>query len=95
MAATVTTGGQWPDNSRSPIGDVLIWSGEDDPSDTLMPRLIAAGADRSRVHFIHAVREHGEERSFDPSKDTLSLMDSECLKKVCVYFELNLFKVLH
>ena len=76
MAATVTTGGQWPDNSNSPIGDVLIWSGEDDPSDTLMPRLIAAGADRSRVHFIHAVREHGEERSFDPSKDTLSLMDA-------------------
>ena len=70
MAATITTGGRWPDNSKSPLGDVLIWSGEDDPSDTLLPRLIASGADSSRVHFIHAIRERGEERLFDPSKDT-------------------------
>jgi putative DNA primase/helicase len=76
MAATITTGGRWPDNSKSPLGDVLIWSGEDDPSDTLMPRLIASGVDRSRVHFIHAMREHGEERSFDPSKDTPALMEA-------------------
>jgi putative DNA primase/helicase len=76
MAATITTGGRWPDNSKSPLGDVLIWSGEDDPSDTLLPRLIASGADCSRVHFIHAIREHGEERSFDPSKDTPALMEA-------------------
>ena len=76
MAATITTGGRWPDNSKSPLGDVLIWSGEDDPSDTLMPRLIASGVDRSRVHFVHAMREHGEERSFDPSKDTPALMEA-------------------
>ena len=44
MAATVTSGGHWPDGNRCPMGDVLVWSGEDDPSDTLLPRLIAAGA---------------------------------------------------
>jgi putative DNA primase/helicase len=76
MAATVTKGGRWPDKSKCPLGDVLIWSGEDDPSDTLLPRLIASGADSSRVHFIHAMREHGEERSFDPSKDTPALMEA-------------------
>lgn len=76
MAATITIGGRWPDNGKSPLGDVLIWSGEDDPSDTLMPRLIASGVDRSRVHFIHAMRERGEERSFDPSKDTAALMEA-------------------
>ena len=76
MAATITKGGRWPDNGKCPLGDVLIWSGEDDPSDTLLPRLIASGADSSRVHFIHAIRERGEERSFDPSKDTPALMEA-------------------
>lgn len=33
LAATVTTGGRWPDGSQSSIGNVVIWSGEDDPKD--------------------------------------------------------------
>ncbi len=48
MAATVTIGGRWPDGSPSTAGNVLIWSGEDDPADTLLPRLLAAGADRAK-----------------------------------------------
>jgi len=39
MAATVTTGGAWPDGATSPCGNVVVWSGEDDPADTLKPRL--------------------------------------------------------
>lgn len=31
FAATITKGGTWPDKSRAPISNVLIWSGEDDP----------------------------------------------------------------
>src|SRR4030095_3261387 len=45
IAATLTIGGRWPDGTRAAIGDVLIWSGEDSPGDTLVPRLIATGAD--------------------------------------------------
>ena len=52
LAATVTAGGLWPDGSRCDAGTVLIWSGEDDYADTLLPRLISAGADKSRVHFV-------------------------------------------
>ena len=52
MAATITIGGRWPDGSRCAPGNVLIWSGEDDPADTLVPRLMAAGADRARCYFI-------------------------------------------
>ncbi|MEW8615742.1 MAG: AAA family ATPase, partial [Candidatus Thiodiazotropha sp.] len=52
LAATITTSGRWPDGSRAEKGDVLIWSGEDDPQDTLIPRLHACGADLSRVHFV-------------------------------------------
>jgi len=69
FAATVTSGGRWPDGSRCPAGNVLIWSGEDDPADTLLPRLMAAGGDRSRVHFVSGTRIDGELQSFDPSRD--------------------------
>ncbi len=37
-AATVTIGGRWPDGKRCDPGNILIWSGEDDPADTLLPR---------------------------------------------------------
>lgn len=69
MAATVTVGGRWPDGSRSEPGNVLIWSGEDDPRDTLLPRLLAAGADRSRCFFVAGSRVDGEIRAFDPARD--------------------------
>jgi putative DNA primase/helicase len=74
LAAIVTTGGVWPDGSRCPIvGNVVIWSGEDDPADTLVPRLELAGADRARVYFVDAVREGNEKRSFDPARDVQPL----------------------
>ena len=69
MCATVTIGGRWPDGSRCEPGNVLIWSGEDDPADTLLPRLIAAGADRNRCHFITGSRIDGEVQPFDPARD--------------------------
>jgi hypothetical protein len=56
LAAIVTQGGVWPDGSRCPApGQVVIWSGEDDPADTLVPRLMAAGADMAHVHFVDNV----------------------------------------
>jgi putative DNA primase/helicase len=71
LATTAITsiGGVWPDGSQATAGNVVIWSGEDDPADTLVPRLIAAGADRSRVYFVKGVSEDGGKRSFDPAKD--------------------------
>jgi len=47
---------------------VLMYSGEDDPADTLAPRLLAAGADLSRVHFISGTRTGGESVPFDPAR---------------------------
>ena len=76
MAATVTIGGRWPDGSRCVAGNVLIWSGEDDYTDTLLPRLIAAGADRSRVFFVDGTRTAGVVRPFDPSTDTRTLQEA-------------------
>lgn len=77
LAATVTVGGLLPDGSRAEVGNVLIWSGEDDPTDTLAPRLIACGADMSRVHFLGSVLQlDGRRRPFDPSKDIEPLRDA-------------------
>ncbi|MEO8629599.1 MAG: AAA family ATPase [Betaproteobacteria bacterium] len=69
VAATVSTGGRWPDGSLCTVGNVVIWSGEDDPADTLIPRLLLAGADLSRVYFITAVLAGQQLRSFDPATD--------------------------
>ncbi len=53
MAARITRGKPWPvDGDKAPIGDVLLLSGEDDPADTIRPRLDAAGADVRRVHLL-------------------------------------------
>ncbi|MFM7000541.1 MAG: AAA family ATPase [Limnohabitans sp.] len=76
MAATVTIGGRWPDGSRCQAGNVLVWSGEDDYTDTLLPRLIATGADRNRVFFVNGTRTGGVVRPFDPSTDTRTLKEA-------------------
>lgn len=77
MAATITAGGRWPDGARCDTGNILIWSGEDDPADTLLPRLLAAGADRSRCFFIEGARDAaGEVQPFDPSRDLQGLLQA-------------------
>ena len=71
IAAIVTTAGVWPDGTRCTApGNVLIWSSEDDPSDTIKPRLMAAGADASRYGAIEGIRdENGNKLPFDPASD--------------------------
>ena len=76
MIATLTSGGRWPDGSRCAPGNALIWSGEDDPADTLVPRLLAMGADLKRVHFVAGTRLAGEMESFDPARDMVLLTDA-------------------
>ena len=69
FAATVTSGGRWPNGASCKPGNVLIYSGEDDPADTLAPRLLASGADMSRCYFVKGTRIDGEEQAFDPARD--------------------------
>ncbi len=53
IAATITTGGEWPDGTRCPeAGNVLTMNAEDGIADTVRPRLDAAGADTDRVAVI-------------------------------------------
>jgi hypothetical protein len=61
LAARVTRGWDMPDGSDNPFDgeprDVVIMTAEDDYDDTLVPRLMAAGADLSRVHFLEGPRD--------------------------------------
>jgi putative DNA primase/helicase len=76
IIATVTVGGLWPGSQdRAPLGRAIILSAEDDAADTIIPRLIAAGADLSRVDIISAVRnETGARRTFNLQAD-LALLE--------------------
>jgi hypothetical protein len=54
IAARTTTGSEWPDKQENKLGarDVLIMATEDDFDDTILPRFLAAGGDRDRLHFV-------------------------------------------
>jgi putative DNA primase/helicase len=55
-AARLTRGTAFPDGAPCELGSVILLSAEDDPADTIRPRLDAAGADVHRVHALDAVR---------------------------------------
>jgi hypothetical protein len=86
IAATITRGAPWPDNSgTAPLGDVILLSAEDDIADTIRPRLDAAGADVSKVHVLMSVMTPDAKRvirtrTFSLADDLLLLED--LLKKM-------------
>jgi putative DNA primase/helicase len=49
---------------RAPQGKVIWFNAEDDARDTVVPRLVAAGANRTRVHFVKSARVDGEDKNF-------------------------------
>ena len=81
IAAAISTGGEWPcGEGRAPLGSVIILSAEDGECDTIVPRLMAAGADRDRVHIVSAVRpNNGSSRGFSLQAD-LGLLEDEIAK---------------
>jgi hypothetical protein len=79
MAATVSKGYKWPlTDSVSPVGQVVLLSAEDDPGDTIRPRLDAAGADCKRIHILQAIRDvdsrgNPAQRMFSLQSDLVAL----------------------
>jgi len=79
MAAPVSTGSNWPDGASCPQGSTIFISCEDDVGDTIVPRLLAAGADLSRVHVLDWVRKPApdgqsfEQHLFNLSRDVQTL----------------------
>jgi putative DNA primase/helicase len=75
-AAVITHGGEWPcREGRAPQGSVIVLSAEDSPKDTIIPRLLAYGAVREKIHIIDAVRERETEgrRAFSLQSDLQEL----------------------
>jgi len=74
LAARLSRGEPWPvTGDPAPVGDTLLICAEDDPADTIRPRLDGAGADCRRIHLLRGVRtlcEDGQERTlpFDLSQ---------------------------
>jgi len=56
MAARASSGDNWPDGSPCNQCSVLYSTTEDGIADTVVPRLIAAGADLDKVHIVEAVK---------------------------------------
>ncbi|MEX2671918.1 MAG: AAA family ATPase [Phycisphaeraceae bacterium] len=80
IAARVSTGRGFPDQSEVDGGspaNVILLSAEDDPADTIRPRLDAAGADPRRIYIIEAIRRRdsgeGTERAFSLATDIAEL----------------------
>lgn len=80
LSAVVSVGGKWPvTRDKAPLGSVIILSAEDDPKDTIRPRLEAAGADLTKIHLIESVRAIGSDgmpmrRGFNLSTDIPKLV---------------------
>jgi putative DNA primase/helicase len=65
MAAVGTTDGRWCDGQEGPTGSVILVDGESDPERVLLPRLLAHGANTSRVGLVkmkHTVGNDGKKR---------------------------------
>jgi DNA polymerase len=70
FVAYVTTGGAWPDGCNgAPAGNVIMMTAEDCLDQTIVPRLIAAGANRDRVFVLKKIRKDNRERMFLLSED--------------------------
>jgi putative DNA primase/helicase len=82
LAARTTTGDKWPDAAiASCAGGVIILAAEDDVGDTLAPRLIAAGADMTRVFVIQSVRDENQRRRGFSLQADLERLENEIRKR--------------
>jgi KaiC/GvpD/RAD55 family RecA-like ATPase len=77
VASRASSGAGWPCGAPG-VGAsaVVLLSAEDDPADTVRPRLEGLGADLSRVVVLDSVREQGRYADFDLSCHTPELREA-------------------
>ncbi len=82
LAARVSTGAPWPDGSEGVSGSVIFICAEDDPADTLRPRLDAHGADVRRTHLLSMVQRTSPDGRSYRAAFTLADVDAleQCLR---------------
>jgi putative DNA primase/helicase len=71
IIARCTTGGEWPcGEGAAPKGNVIWFTAEDDIEDTVVPRLVSAGADLDRIHIVGMAKTpDGTPRMFNLATD--------------------------
>jgi putative DNA primase/helicase len=86
MSAVVSNGGSWPCGEGSTLpGDVIFMSAEDGIQDTIIPRLMAAGADTTRVHIVAAAtKPDGTGRKTFSLKTDVDLLEAKAKEIGCV-----------
>jgi hypothetical protein len=87
IAARASKGTEWPDckNTNAPIKSIIL-SSEDAAGDTLIPRLMAAKADLSKIAIQRIIKlKNGEEKPFSLDKDLPTLR-----KKLQMYPDIKL-----
>ncbi len=83
LAACLSAGSPWPDGTPCPQGNVLLIAPHDSVSDTIKPRLEAAGADTSHIFFLPHIADTSaspprRSRPFSLPQD-LALLESTLL----------------
>jgi putative DNA primase/helicase len=74
------------DEVEAPLGDIVLLTAKDDPADTVVPRLVAAGADLNRITIVKMMRARngngGEvHRMFSLAEDLEKLR--QLINKIC------------
>jgi putative DNA primase/helicase len=79
VTATISNGGDWPCSEGSTtVGSVIFMSAEDGIEDTIVPRLMAAGANLDRVHIVAAAtKPDGKGRKTFSLKTDVELLEAK------------------
>ena len=85
MAARVSKGLPWPDHTDAAAvqGGVVLLSAEDDPADTIRPRLDALGADPAQLNLLSAVQSDGGDTGDWPDDVAASEAHVDLTKHIC------------
>lgn len=91
IVARTTKGADWPDGSKNILGprEVLMAIAEDDLADTVKPRLMAAGADMTRIKFISRIRTQEFDEKAGKKSEVRRLQLAEDIKKLKMALEQN------
>jgi putative DNA primase/helicase len=75
IAAACSAGGRLPDGQPAPLVNTLIFAAEDSPEHTIIPRLLAMGADLARIHIVDGISRDGEDPGWVQLRNHVSMIE--------------------
>jgi RecA-family ATPase len=86
LAARISNGTNWPDGHKCEQGEVLMLTAEDDPEDTVIPRLDKFNANKKKIQIL------SELPVYDPKKDKTEWQKPSMQNMEALGQEINLVK---